>query len=463
MKVSVDGGSPIKLGDVEDYGGIDWSKSGDIVAGPGGMELLSGIQRVKATGGEVTELTKVDSADKQLSHEFPVVLDDGNTVLFTIWYGDIRKSQIGGTLLSDGKVRKLGVEGTQAVGVIDGQLIYTRYDGSLMAVPFDTKSFHTKGDARPVEDSIRLRDAWGLGDVMLSKGGALVYSRGSASKRLVWVDQKGEIVPALSGLRDYRFVELSPDGKRAALGIDAGVKTDLWLLDFASGTLTPITDDGTTRNPVWSNDGKRILYVSTKAGRSAFWWTSADGSSQPTKIGSAMYNAWNIDLTPDGTNVVYNGIYNGTFNIRTYSLDSSHTEKEIVASPNAIELGGRFSPDGKWIAYQSNESGRMDAYVRTYPGNTDRVQISVNGGARPVWSHDGNRIFYWEQQNLVIATIACDPYMRVVSRRPLLKGTFLQEYDVSRDGRVLAIQALPSAIEFVVVPHWRSELKEKLH
>lgn len=466
MKVAVDGGSPVTLGDVEDYGGLDWSKSGDIVAGPGGMELLGGIRRVKATGGEVTDLTKVDTTDKQLSHEFPMVLDDGNTVLFSIWYGDIRKSQLGATLLSDGKVRKLGVAGTQAVGVVDGQLIYTRYDGTLMAVPFDVKNLHKTGDAQPVEDSIRIREAsggTGVGDVMLSPGGALVYSRGSASKRLVWADQKGAIVPAIGGLREYRFVRLSPDGKRAAVGLDAGVNIDLWILDFASGTLTPITDDGSTRNPAWFNDGRRILYVSTKAGRSAFWWTNADGSSAPVKIGSAMYNAWNIDLTPDNSSVVYNGIYNGTFNIRTYSLDSSHAEKEIVASPNAIETNARFSPDGKWVAYQSNESGRMEMFVRTYPGNTDRVQISVNGGAKPVWSRDGTRIFYWEQQKMVVAAIARDPQVRVVSRQPIFEGTFLQEYDVSPDSRVLAIQTLPSAIELVVVPNWRSELKQKLH
>ncbi len=467
MKVAVDGGSPITLGDVQDYGGLDWSPSGDLVAGPGGMELLGGILRVKPTGGAVTELTKVDTTDKQLSHEFPVVLGDGKTVLFTIWYGDIEKSQLGGTLLSDGKVRKLGVAGTQAVGVVDGQLIYTQSDGHLMAVPFDTRNFRVKGDAQPVEDSIRMREAaggTGVGDVALSRTGALVYSRGSAGKRLVWIDQQGTIVPALDGLREYRFVRLSPDGKRAALGIDAGVKTDLWILDFASGTLTRITDDGSARNPVWSHDGKRILYASTKAGRSAFWWTNADGSSAPVKIGSAAYNAWNIDLTPDGASVVYNGIYNGTFNIRTYSLDSSHSEREIVALPNAIETNGRFSPDGNWIAYQSNESGQMEAYSRRYPGNSDRVQISVSGGARPVWSHDGRRIFYWEQQKMMVATLAQDPSLRVLSRRSLFAGTFLSEFDVSRDGaRVLAIETMPSSIELVVVPGWKSELKQKLH
>ena len=467
MKVPVDGGSPVTLGDVFDYGGLDWSTSGDIVAGSGGMELGRGIVQVKASGGQVTDLTKVDAADKQLSHQFPVVLADGKTVLFTIWYGDIEKTQLAGTSLGDGKVKKLGVAGTQAVGMLDGQLIYTRSDGTLMAVPFDARSLTAKGEAKPLQDSIRMREAsggTGIGEVFLSRTGALVHARGAPSKRLVWVNQKGESVPALSGLRYYRFVRLSPDGRRAALGIDAGVRVDLWILDFASGTLTPLTDDGSTRNPVWSRDGKRILYVSTKDGRSAFWWTNADGSSRPVKVGSAKNNAWNIDLSRDESSVVFNAIYDGTFNIKTYSLDPSHTERELVASPRAIETNGRFSPDGKWMAYQSDESGRMEAYVRSYPENSDLVQISVDGGVKPVWSRDGSRIFYWEQKKMMSATLARDPALRVISRQQLFEGTYLQEYDVSTDGtRLLTIETQPSAIELVVVPNWKSELRAKVH
>ena len=265
-------------------------------------------------------------------------------------------------------------------------------------------------------------------------------------------------------MRGYRHIRLSPDGKRAALGIENGFKVDLWVLDFDSGTLTPITDDGGARNPVWSSDGKRVYFVSTRGGRAAFWWMNADGSNQPVKIGQSKHNnAWNIDLSPDRTTIVFNAIYNGTFNIETYSLDSPHVEREITASPSALEASARFSPDGKWIAYQSDESGRPEIYLRSYPENSAKIQISADGGIRPIWSRDGSRIYYWSNRTMTMAAIARDP-MRVMSRQALFQGEdlFGLEYDVSPDGkRILAAQTEPGGAGVVIIPNFASELRGK--
>ena len=271
------------------------------------------------------------------------------------------------------------------------------------------------------------------------------------------------VSPALNGLRGYRHVRLSPDGKRAALGIDAGLKIDLWVLDFASGTLSPLTDDGGARNPVWSRDGRRIYYESTRGGRAALWWTSADGSTEPAKVGQSKHNnAWNIDLSPDGHTIVFNAIYNGTFNIETYSLDSPHVEKEITASPKASETNARFSPDGKWLAYQSDESGRTEVYLRSFPANSDKVQISADGGARPVWSPDGSRIYFLNNRTMTMATLGKAPSLHVVARQALFEGDYLQEYDMSPDGtRLLMIQTQPGTAKLIVIPNWAAELKAK--
>ena len=465
MKIPVAGGAPTTLGDVPDYGGISWSKSGDIVLGAGAAELLGGLLKVHESGGPVTPLTKVDTADKQLSHQQPLVLADGKTVIFTIWYGDMGKAELAGTRIGDEKITKLGIKGTQAIGVIDDQLIFSRKDGSLMAIRFDAKALRTSGNERPVQDLINVRDVTeGTGEADISASGALVYGRRGNGKRLVWFSQKGEVTPAVSGLREYRHLRISPDGKRAALAIDDGFKAELWSLDFESGTLTPVTEDGGARNPVWSGDGKRLYFVSTRGGRAAFWWTSSDGSTQPVKIGQAKHNnAWNIDISPDRTTIVFNAIYDGTFNLETYSVDSPHVEKEIAASPRSAEVNGRFSPDGKWMAYQSDESGRPEVYLRSYPENSAKLQVSTDGGIKPIWSPDGSRIFFLKDRTMMAATMGRDP-MRVVSRQPVFEAAdpFSQEYDVSHDGkRFLAAQNQPGGGGLVIIPNFASELKAK--
>lgn len=464
VKIPVDGGTPVQLGEVPDYGGVSWSTSDDIVLGAGANELLGGLLRVNAGGGPLTELTKVDTADKQLSHQYPVVLADGKTVLFTIWYGNMAKAELGGTHLGDGRITKLGIKGTQAIGVVGDQLIYTRPDGTLMAMPFNAKNLRVTGNEKPVQDLNSVQDAGtGTGQVYLSNNGALVYSLGVNQTQLVWVSRNGELKPALDGSRDYRSVRLSPDGKRAALSIAAGLKLDLWILDFASGTLTRLTDDGGARNPVWSRDGRRIFYESTRGGRAALWWQSADGSNQPVMVGQSKHNnAWNVDLSPDDRTIAFNAIYNRTFNIETYTLDSPHVEREITASPTAAETNARFAPDGKWLAYQSDESGRFEVYVRSYPANSDRVQISAGGGIKPIWSPDGSRIYFWNSRTMMVAALAKDASLRVVSRNALFSGDYNSEYDVSPDGtRLLMFQAQPVSGELIVVPNWAAELNAK--
>jgi serine/threonine-protein kinase len=145
------------------------------------------------------------------------------------------------------------------------------------------------------------------------------------------------------------------------------------------------------------------VYVSTRDGRAAFWTQAVDGSGTPTKLGEVGRNPWNIDVAPDGRTAVYNAIYGPTFDLETFALDSTRARTQVAASPTATESYGRFSPDGLWIAYVSDESGRPEAYVRPYPGGGNRVQISLGGGRRPIWSADGREIFFWEGTRLVSA------------------------------------------------------------
>jgi serine/threonine-protein kinase len=460
MKVALDGGKPIPLADVGDYGGVDWTLGGDIVVGPGVLEGGAGLFRVKAAGGPLVPLTRVDTSQKELSHQWPRVLADGKTVLFTIWYGTVEQAKLAAVSLDDGRVTRLGVTGANTLGVVDGQLVFMNADGVIMAIPFDASRLRVTGSAIPVENGIRTESggASHAGRAFLSRGGGLVFIRGTANRRLVWVDRRGAATPVIDAQREFLFARVSPDGRRVAATISTGAKTDIWTIDLAAGTLTPLTAIGRARNPVWSPDGHRVLYVSTHSGRAAFWWQSADGSGPPVLAAQPPHNPWNIDLAPDGRTVVDNSLYNGSFNLETLSLDSTHVSRELAGS-SATETRGRFSPDGKWVAYNSDESGQTEVYVRPAGESGGHVQISTGGGLHPVWSPDGNRLYYLQGSRMMAATLTRDPSPRVVSREPLFDGRYGENFDVAPDGRFLMIESRSSGLNLVVIPNWRTELR----
>ena len=463
MKAPLDDGVAVMLADIDDNGGLDWSTGNELVVGPGVTEGLKGLLHMPATGGSLVPLTRIDTTRHELSHQWPRVLADGATVLFTIWHGTVDDAELGATSLEHGKVTQLGVRGTQVVGVVDGQLIFIQADGRAMAVPFDARRLRTSGVAIPVLDSLRMQSAGGgtgTLNVSLTQAGGLVYGRGSAQRQLVWVDRAGAVTPVLKDRREFQSLRLSPDGRRAAVGIITGTRGDLWVVDLASGTLTPVTGSGRVRNPVWSPDGRRLLFSSTQGGRAALWWQPADGSGAAVKAGDPLHNQWNIDLAPDGHTVVMNALYDGSFNIETFSLDSLHARRELAASPTATESNARFSPDGRSLAYQSDESGRYEIYIRSFPEDGDRLLVSAAGGRRPVWAPDGTRIHYWEGTRMMVATLTRDPALRVVKRDALFDGRYELDYDVSRDGtRFLMIQSEAVGVRLVVVPDWLTELR----
>jgi serine/threonine-protein kinase len=460
-KVGLDGGSPVMLADLSDNGGLDVSSSGDVVLGPGASEGGDGLFRVNPAGGALVPFTHIDSTRKELSHRFPRVLADGKTVLLTIYFGSTRQSEIGITSLDDGKVVPLGIQGAKPLGVVDNRLVYVRWDGMIMAVPFDVRQRKAMGAPAAVQDSVRMwYGSGGDASAFLTQAGGLAYAHGSTPRRLLWVDRAGSAQPVLDERREFRNVRLSPDGKRVALVIGTGSITDIWVLDIAGGTLTPVTTGGFARTPAWTPDGRSLVYVSTQSGRAAFWTRPADGSGDPVALGEIGRNPWNVDVSPDGRHAVYNAIYGSSFNLETFSLDSSRTRQQIANAPTATEVYGRFSPDGRSIVYTSDESGRAEAYVRAFPPNGSRVQVSNGGALRPIWSADGREIFYWQGPRLMTATLARDPSLRVVSRRAMFEGPFDIDFDITNDGRrFLMIERETSGLGVAVIPNWRTELE----
>ena len=462
VKVPVEGGAPVTLAAVADYGGLDWSPTGEIILGFGIDEGLQGLLRVSDAGGPLVPFTRVDTARKELSHQTPRVLADAKTVVFTIWFGTAEKSELAVTSLDDGKVVPLGILGLSPLGVVDGQLVYLNNDGMVMAVPFDLRTRRTSGTPTLVQEGISFRGGGGSDhdEASMTHDGGLVYLRGTENRRLVWVDRNGKTTLAMETPRELAHVRLSPNARQAALTIVTNGKRDIWTLDLAAGTLTPLTTTGTSRNPMWSADGRRILYASTHSGRAGFWWQPADGSGPAQLAVVPRRNPWFADLSPDGRNVVFNGIATTNFDLESVSLDSTHQARELSVSPTAIEAQGRFSPDGRWVAYLSDESGRTEVYVRPFGEGGGRVQISVAGGRRAVWGHDGTQLYYWEGNRLISATLGFDPMPNVVSRTTLFSGRYEDDFDVTKDGtRFLMIEPVASELRLVVVPNWRTDLK----
>ncbi len=463
VKLPLDGGAPVTLATVPDWGGLDWSPKGEIILGAGIDEGLQGLLRINEAGGSLVPFTRVDTARKELSHQSPRVLADGKTVLFTIWHGSLETAEIAVTSLDDGKVFPLGILGAAPLGVVEGRLVYVNADGLVMAVPFDQRNRRATGTPTLVQDGIGFRGGGGSDhdEVSMTRDGGLVYLRGNENRRLVWVDRSGKTSPAVDTAREFAHVRLAPNGRQAALTIVSGAKRDIWTLDLAAGTLTPLTTTGTSRNPMWSADGRRILYASTHSGRAGLWWQPADGSGPAQLAVVPRLNPWFADLSSDGRNVVFNAINKVNFDLESVSLDSTHQARALSVSPTAIEAMGRFSPDGRWVAYNSDESGRMEVYVRPFAEAGGRVQISVAGGRRAVWGHDGKQLYYWEGNRLISATLAFAPAPAVVSRTPLFTGRYEDDFDVSSDGtRFLMIQSETSGIGLVVVPNWRTEIRQ---
>jgi serine/threonine-protein kinase len=291
----------------------------------------------------------------------------------------------------------------------------------------------------------------------VTRSGALIFHTGEARNRLVWVDRNGTITPAFDEPRAFDFLRLSPDGRRAALVIATGATSDVWVLDLAGGTLARVTSIGQARSVAWSADGRQVFFVSTHGGRAEFWWQSADGSGEPVKAGTPPHNPWWADLSPDRRTVVYNALFDGSWKVEAQALDARHEVQDLMSSP----LAGfpRYSPDGAWVAYSSTETGREEIYVRPASQTGGRAQVSVNGGRRPIWSADGRELFFREGGQVISATLARDPSIRVVSRQRLFGGDFDPDFDVSKDGRFLMVQREPVGLSLVVVPDWRAELR----
>jgi Tol biopolymer transport system component len=485
-KISVSGGTALTLGNAAFPDGASWGSRGMIAFPP---TAASALQQVADVGGTPQPLTRLEKVE--VSHRWPEFLPGGKAVLFAAANGGINyaNSEVAVQSVGTGERRNLIQGGTQPRYASSGYLVYAQR-GTLMAMPFDPQRLTSTGTAVPVGGVLESQIS-GASQYSLSATGTLVYVPGglqSGQSRLVWVSRTGAELPVAAPLHAYYVPRLSPDGRRVAVATWEQ-ETQIWQYDLIRDTLTRLTFEGSANfNPAWTPDGRRIAFDSNKEGPLNIFWQLADGTGGMERLTASEYIHAPMSWSPDGQLLTFTEV-NPTTGLdiwvlrmgdplqssgQTHSAGSGQVRKaEPFLRTPFNEGAARFSPDGRWVAYVSDESGTFEVYVQPYPGLGGKWQISTGGGSEPVWNPRGRELFYRSGDKMMSVDITTQPGFGVGKPRMLFEGQYeippfpIANYDVSPDGqRFLMLkpaeqeQAAPTQIN--VVLNWFEELKQKV-
>ena len=494
-KVSIAGGPAITLCQFSGRPlGASWGDDNTITFATNAPR--TGLWRVSAEGGEPTILPVADPASREDIYSFPSVLPLGRGVLFTISTASQADRSVAVLDLKTRKRKTLIRGGGDAQYVETGHLIFAAA-GALRAVRFDPVRLEVLSDPVTVLDRVLIK-ATGAANYAVSRAGTLVYigagvSEMTAPRAMLWVDRKGHEEPTGAPPRAYGTPRLSPDGTRVAAEIYDG-STDVWIWDFARETLRRLTFDSSGNGmSVWTPDGRQIIFQSRRTGMSSVYKQAADGSGTVDRLSTSETPQWATSITPDGnwiaafdllpravfSNVIFLPVTRAV--VRPSSTPPPGVSQSPVKPLAETRLRGDmadFSPNGRFIAYQSDESGRYEIYVRPFPRvDNGRWQVSTAGGTRPAWSRNGRELFYLDASNAFTAVPVntSGPTISIGIPATVFDAKYAEpnparHYDVSADGqRFLMLKAIatgdPNAtpVSIVLVEHWFEELKQRVN
>jgi len=467
-KVRLDGSAPVTIADGGAANGADWTVTDELVVGA--TSKAHGLSRVSVAGGQLAQFTRPDSSKGELDHLWPVAFPDGRSVVFMVWYGSLATAQLATASLNGGPVSLLDLKGVRPLAVLDGALVYLQADGSVMAVSLDPSGKRVKGRPIPVLDPVTVLAANnGNSSIFISRGGALVTGLGTHRGQLTWLGRDGVSRPISREVHEYYQPRLSPDGRRIAALLSDGSRSDVWIHDLETGTLSRLTNVETVTSVEWARDGKRVVYSAGGSDKDKIWAQSVEVASAPEKLADLPYLTPLADLSTDGHSLVVQSLVDNGWDVLRVVLDSGGAIRPFSASKDN-DVIPRFSPDGHLVAVVTNESGNFEVYIRSFPVPTAKVQVSVGGGSSPVWSADGTRLYYLSGNVIVEARLATSGGVRVVSRDTAFTqvrgggGGFGQaNFDVTRDGSRIVIPASQSqAYQLIVVPNWITEFRAKM-
>jgi len=415
-KVAVTGGTVVTVLPVSGgFQGGTWGPHGDIVLASNGI-----LFRTSADGGRVDTLLR----DSTRSARWPEFLPDGKTVLFMA--ASAGPPRIQAISLASRRVTDLGITGQNPRYVGHDRLVYATTEGLLFAVPFDPARLKVLGPAEALASDVRVA-AGGAAKVGHSRNGVLAWLGGAAARReLVLVDARGMVESTHTPPDLYESPRFSPDGRRIAVGIGdlLGGRPDIWTLDLAQGTLGRATFDSASVYPEWSPDGAWIHYATSRRGDYDLWRSRSDGSGVQESLVVAPNDQWEGVPSPDGRGFVYRET-SPTTRRDIYWLPTGSTQRVPIVATPFEERGIAVSPDGRWLAYVSNETGADEVYVRALPGPGGRVQVTASGGREPRWGPGGRSLFYRTADSLfVVEVTAGASEVRLGRRHALFKDVF---------------------------------------
>jgi eukaryotic-like serine/threonine-protein kinase len=468
-KVAVSGGAPVTLcgGCVREPVGAVWGEDQTIYFAP---RTAGGIYKVPAAGGTPVAVSKPDAARNELSHRWPQLLPDGKHLLVTIKTGGIETlddAQIAVVSLADGKARVVLKGGTSASYIPTGHLVFMRA-GSLYVVPFDVKGMQTRGSPIRILDGVFYNPSAGEAGFAWSANGNLVYLPGrlSMTSSLLYLDRTGR--ETLIGQKEDKLSlpRLSPDG-RAIVFWRGAANDEIVLLDLSRGSLTRLSfEPGNTHSPVWTPDGRHVIYGTEAPGQGMTNIVSraADGSGASEELVRSPNPITPSSVSPDGKFLAYVEHAPSTQgDIWLLSL-ADHKRTPLVQTA-FDEDDPFFSPDGRWLAYVSNESGRYQVYVRSVGGGGGRWQISIDGGVLPRWTRDRPALSYWNWHDHAMYRVGVNENFPSSAGRPekLFSRPEFGPYDVTSDGRYLIVTSAASAEtrQLNVILNWFDDVKQR--
>ena len=467
-KIDAAGGPTLTLCDFTNPQGGTWSRQDVILLGG----AITGLMRVAAAGGTPTPAIELD-ARGETSHRWPVFLPDGRHFLYLARSSDQEKTGVWvGDLESKTRRRVVAVD-SNAVFDPRGFILFVR-ENTLMAQPFDSGRLETTGDAFPVAERVDYTTSNNQGHFSLSQTGVLAYNSGGAmgGQRLTWFDRAGKVLGTVGPPGSMRQPSISPDGGRVAVDrLDPQTGAyDIWLHDLAHSTDSRFTfDPKDDLYPSWSPDGSRVVFISNRTGQWGLYAKPASGTGKEELLFESSDLKIDTNWSRDGKFVVFSDTGRKT-QVDIWVLpnplgDAAARKPYEFVNTAAFEFGGRLSPDGKYLAYGSNESGIMQVYVQSFPGREGKFQVSTNGGTRPVWSRDGKELFYLAPGKMMAVDVKTLASFEHGLPKPLfdLLVDNTSRFDVSPDGKrflVVASGGDSAAISLMVVLNWQAGVRK---